>query len=94
MGLFERLVGEEGPKIPVHQFAAGVHEQLRGELTAAQIEAAFNLSAGERNELDILLAQLAINPDNAESRQIFDDAVLLAEGGFYTKARVLQRLGL
>ena len=36
MGLYERLMGVEDPRIPVHQFQAAAAEWARGSITGAQ----------------------------------------------------------
>lgn len=55
--LFERLIGgsESVEKIPLHPFRAVVSDVSRGFLTPPQVQAEFNLDAGQYNELLALL---------------------------------------
>ena len=86
MGLFHRLSGynDDGtqhaePKIPSHQFAAGLREAVRGNVTRAQLEAAWALGP---NDLDAIVARYQAQP-NTTQRLLFilavEDWVMLAE---------------
>jgi NaMN:DMB phosphoribosyltransferase len=93
MGLYDRLVGTEDPKIPIHQFMSAAAENVRGEMTDLQVKNAFNLSAAEATEAATLKAQLA----GTVSRQELHDVLLLAERGiepYTTAAAVKTRLGV
>ena len=81
MPLFERLVGTEDPKLPVHQFMAALAEYKRGEVTGVQVATAFDLSAGEATNLQEFLDNLDAD---TISRDVIHDVLLLAEGGYYT----------
>ncbi len=66
MGLYERLVGEEEPKLPVHQFYAACHEVVRGQKTGSQAAVAFGLSASEQAEAQTLIARVQSTALTAE----------------------------
>ncbi len=61
MALFHRISGfnDDGtehtvPKVPSHQFAAGIREAIRGNVTRAQLETEWNLGP---NDLDALVTK-------------------------------------
>jgi hypothetical protein len=56
VGLYERLIGPDPAKIPVHNFMAALGEFERGKVTRAQVITAFELSGAEGTELDALTA--------------------------------------
>jgi hypothetical protein len=58
MGLYERLLGTEEPKIHVHAFMAALGEIERGGMTAQQGIDAFGLDAGEQAEASTLIARI------------------------------------
>lgn len=58
MSLYTRLLGQNGVKLPVHQFMAALGEAERGKITEGQIASALNLDAGEQTELSALLARI------------------------------------
>lgn len=58
MGLYERLLHQESPRIPVHTFMAAVGDWERGQLTNQQVVDLFALTAGEQTEALALLAQI------------------------------------
>jgi hypothetical protein len=58
MGLYERLVGVEEPKIPVHSFMAALGEVERGKSVAADVSSAFGLSSSEQTEAATLIAKI------------------------------------
>lgn len=84
--------GEE--KIAVHQFMAAVTEFARGApgVTLASISTAFDLSGAEQTQLATWYTN-EIATGNL-SREVVHDALLLGEGGQYTKAMVMARLNL
>ena len=96
VSLLSRLIdpqeGEE--KISIHQFMAAITEYDRGApgVTPNSIQAAFNLSAAEKQQLiDWYTDQWATG--NVD-RDLTHDALLLGEGKQYTFAQVMARLGL
>lgn len=93
MGLYERIVGTELPKLPVHQFQAAVAEFKRGKFTGNQVATAFALSAAEKTEATTLLAQITSNAVTAAEVQ---DVLCLAEAGYLyaDAAAVRTRLGV
>lgn len=64
MGLYERLLAQEFPRIPVHSFSSALSEWERGKMSQAQVIAAFNLSVGEQAEVATLLARLIETPES------------------------------
>lgn len=58
MGLIERVVGTEAPKVPAHQFMAALGEIERGKVTEQQVATGFVLSAAEQNEAATLAAKI------------------------------------
>lgn len=56
MALVERLMGDEEPKIPVHDFFAAQSEIIAGRLTVAQVKNALNMDAAAQAEYDALIA--------------------------------------
>lgn len=50
MSLYNRLIGTEQPKIPVHQFCAALAERSRLKLTHDDIVQMFTLSTSEAQE--------------------------------------------
>lgn len=91
MGLLDRLIGTEDPKLPVHQFMAALAEYKRGALTGTQVASTFGLSAGEAISLQAFLDNLGASTID---RAMIHDVLLLAETGLYTKAQVQFRLGV
>lgn len=94
MALYERLMGIETPKIPVHDFYSMLAERKRGQVTNAQVIAAFSLSASEQVELLALWARVN---NNLISAAEVDDVLILAESmiaPYNTAATVKTRLGV
>ena len=91
MALLDRLLGTEEPKLPVHEFMAGLAEYKRGAITGAQVVSAFNLSGTEATQLQGFLDNL---DGDTISRELIHDVLLLGEGGYYTKTQVKNRLGV
>lgn len=58
MGFYERICGEELPKIRVHTIMALLGEWERGKLTLENVSDALGLSAGEETEASTLLAKI------------------------------------
>lgn len=63
MALYERLVGTESPKIPVHAWMAALGEVQRGKMTAQQVYDAFALSAGEQTQANAMFALIQPTPE-------------------------------
>lgn len=91
MSLLDRLIGTEEPKLPVHQFMAAMAEYKRGSVTGAQVISGFGLSGAEATNLQDFLTNLDTDVIN---RQKIHDVLMLAEAGFYPKAKVKTELGL
>lgn len=99
MSLLRRLVKPDRQagetKLPVHQFAAGIAEYKRGEITGTDIASRFELSP---TEITALIDWLAIINSSGktmlEIRAEVEDVLLLGEGGIYTLEEVQTRFGL
>jgi len=80
----------------VHTFMAAMRELARGNVTRAQVVAAFEMDATAEAELDAIAAtysSLSNDGERADFKSMLHDALLLAEAGFYDKATVKARLG-
>jgi len=94
MGLYERLLRLQEPRIPVHQFVACAAEVSRGNMSSVQARNAMNLSAAEGTEANALIARVM---SAALSRVEVHDVLMLAElriPPFDTVAAVKTRLGV
>lgn len=60
MGLYERLAGTEGPKLPIHQFVGAIGEWSRGLITSSDLQNSFGLSAAELVEANTLMNKLIV----------------------------------
>lgn len=100
MGLYERLMGFEDPKIAVHQFMGVMQEISLGFMTGAQGVAAFNLSPSEATEASTLQATIAAEPTANEKKlkAVEDERVLMVAEQhivpYDTVAAVKTRLGV
>lgn len=91
MGLYERLAGQETPKIPIHAFVAAAAEVARGQVTAGTAAGWFGLSGAESTEAQTLITRV----QNASvSRIEVADVLYLLEAGKRTVAQVKTRLGV
>lgn len=100
MGLYERLMGFEEPKLPVHQFMGAMQEIAMGNMTGAQGVAAFGLSAAEATEAQTLQGVVSA-PATADGKKLraveYERVLMLAEqriAPFNTVALVKTRLGV
>ena len=103
MGLLQRLIGTEEPKLSVHAFAAALGEYRNGEITGAQAKAAWDVQSGqETTKLNALLARLDAGTITETD---VENVLILAETGnpfdldanglelrYYTQAQVVARL--
>ena len=100
MGLYERLMGFEQPKLPVHQFMGAMQEISLGNMTGAQGVTAFGLSPAEATEASTLQATIAAEPTAVEKKvkaMEVERVLFLAEQRlvpFDTPAAVKTRLGV
>ena len=90
MGLWARMAPGAENRIAVHRLAASCGELLRGELTAQQVEAAFELDETESLELNSILTRVS-NGDI--SPQHVKDVFMLVELGDYPEAKAKSSLG-
>ena len=99
MGLYQRwtATGENATnKINVHAFGAALREFARGQITKAQIVAAFDLDAQDETQLDAIIATYQALPNaaaQAKGMQAFESAMILAEAGYYTEQQCKDSLG-
>ena len=95
MGLYERILRLEEPKIPVHAFMAAMAERKRGRVTAQQIVNLFGLDAAAQIDATALSARFddLVDPLNGVE---LHDVLLLADAGIgYTTVTALKnRLGV
>lgn len=94
MGIYERLLGLEDPKIPVHAFYSMVTERRRARVTQQQVIDAFGLSAGEQTELTTLVNRIAANKITGPE---VHEVLMLAESAlapYTTVAAVKTRFGV
>ena len=96
MGLYERWLGTEEPRLPVHAFAAAMREATRGAVTQPQLVTGFGLDVTAQAELALIQATWAAQPtDRAKDAFVtkLHDVMLLVSDGFYTKAKAKTELG-
>lgn len=91
MGLIERLVGVELPKIAAHQFTAALGEQQRGKMTRAQVISAFGIAVGDEPDLDLVIAKILPAP---EQISIGSFVTLTAVGAAFDTTTASKGLGL
>lgn len=95
MGLYERILRLEEPKIPVHGFMAALAERKRGRVTAQQIVTTFQLDAAAQADAVALNARFddAVNPLTGVE---LHDVLLLADAGlaYQTVNALKTRLGV
>jgi hypothetical protein len=95
MGLYERILRLEEPKIPVHAFMAAMAERKRGKVSAAQIVSTFALDAAAQIDAIALNARFddTVNPLTGTE---LHDVLLLADAGlaYQTVTALKNRLGV
>lgn len=97
MGLYDRILGLEQPKIPVHAFGAALQERAFGNVTTAQVVAAFTLDAAAEAELLALFATATGTTAQRLQRALeVENVMVLGEAGiaFTTVAAMKSRLGV
>jgi len=99
MGLYEVLKGiplpvtdpeydeRDARKLPALAFAAALRQMAKGIFTKPQVVAAFGLTASEQSDLNALIVAGSTADD-------VQDAALLIERGYVTKAQAKAILGL
>ena len=94
-GLYERMTAQDQTKISIHTFGAAMREVARERRTLAQLVTAFNLDAEAQTELTAIrdTYTAATTANKPLMLTTFEDAFILAEAGFYTKAQVRTALG-
>lgn len=103
MALIERIMALEEPRIPVHYFFAANQEAIEGNVTVAQVKAAFAMDSAAATEYDSIVA-LAPSGGSAlavAQKSLYVSRVhavfMLAEGrftGYDTPAAVRTKLGI
>jgi hypothetical protein len=97
VALYERFTGVEGfePQLKPHIFAAALGELARGEITRAQLTAAFFLTASDEADLDLMQGHYAglTSSEKLEYLTKVRDVLILANEGLYTKAKAAASLG-
>lgn len=94
MGLYERLLRIEEPKIPAHQFMAALGELKRGRVTAPVLAAAFALDVAEQAEAATLFDRFSGGAPLTSGE--LHEVLLLAEAGlaYNTVTSLKNRLGV
>lgn len=101
--LYERLLGLQEPKIPIHTFFSVMQEFALGNMTGAQASAAFNLDASEQAEATTLLNKILTEAatNGAIARRVkaleYENVLIVAESlipPYNTVAAVKTRLGV
>ncbi len=95
MGLYERILRLEEPKIAVHGFMAALAEAKRGRITLIQLRNLFNLTEADVTDLQALRDRFddLIGPLGGVE---LHDVLLLADAGleYTTVAALKARLGV
>ena len=73
MALFDRLAGNEEPKISPHFLYALLRELARSEVTKPDIVSMLELSAGDESDLDWLITQYQAQTVGLDREQWFKD---------------------
>jgi hypothetical protein len=104
VGLYDRLIGTESPKIPVHQFQATLGEFARNRMNGAQAQAAIEFVSGApldqtaTAEAQTLLGTVSGSATARLARVTeIDHVLMLAEvgvSGYNTAALLKTRLGV
>jgi hypothetical protein len=101
MGIYARITATDATKITVHRFGAALRQFAAGELTRAQIIAAFSLAGSDVTELDALTATYTgMGTGNAAAAfakaawlDRMEDVFILVETGDYLEAKAKSALG-
>lgn len=64
MSLYQRLLGAEKPRIPVHSFIAALGELERGKITRAQVLVGLGIAADEEADFDAIVAKINPAPES------------------------------
>ena len=91
MGFYERITGEEQPRLRQHSIMAVIGELERGKLTLAQASTALGLSPSEETEAQALLAKI-VHPRECIAFGCF--LVLTNVGTAYDSIAAAQGLGV
>lgn len=95
MALLDRLSGASGGKLPVHQFWGALVEWIEGEITRADVIAAFDLTADDEVELDWLKGKIDASANKPNFMHHIHSLFMLAEGnlfGYEVKATMQARI--
>ena len=96
MGLYERLMEIETPKISVHNFMAVLAERKRGFITTNQVITNLALSTAEQTELQRLVARVLDLVTPLTAIEIHDVLIMSEHGGvpYTTVEAVKTRFGV
>jgi len=95
MSLLARLNGDEEPKIPVHQFWAGMKEIALGEVTVAQFKTYFELTGVDGTDFDWLVGKYTASTDQELFIELLHVIFVLAEvktPGYANTADITSRI--
>jgi hypothetical protein len=98
MALIDRIdhSTDRDDHISNHAFSAAIYFWAKGDITRAQVIAAFTIAAEEETQLDQLAAYygtLSV-PDKQEFHSRVEAAGILLEGGHITQAKYKSLLGM
>ena len=101
MGLYQRITAQDSTKLSVHRLGAALRQFAAGELTRAQVIAAFAFQGDDVTQFDALIATYqAMNTSNAAAAfakaawlDRMEDVFLLCETGDYPEAKAKSALG-
>lgn len=103
MSIYARMMGIEKPKISPHAFMSAMQEYMLGNMTGAEVTAAFSLSPEEQAQAlalrDRLLQEASQNSNLARRLKAleFENVLILAEvriAPYNTEAAIVTRLGV
>lgn len=95
MSLIDRLTGAEMPKIPVHQFWAGMIETSLGEVTVAQFKIYFDITGDDATDFDWLIGKYNASANKERFIELMHAVFLLSEKqtpGYTDQADVVARI--
>lgn len=93
--LFDKLVGNEEPRVSVHGFVAALKEWQDGAVTRADIVQSFGLDAGDESDLDWLKAQAQASADREKFVAALEQVLILGQQrrfGYNVKATAVARV--
>lgn len=96
MGLYERILGTEQPRVRVHQLRGCIAEFKRGNMTALQARTGLGLDDAAAADVTALLARVGTGGGQLSSQEVEDVLFLLerAIAPYDSVAAVKTRFGI